>query len=214
MLIKDQMEKIYGELSLEEIPWYSEDITNSLIELIDRRWVKPCKAIDLGCGIGSYTRWFASNGFDMTGIDISVNAINYAINLSQNTGIECQFFAKNMIEKISNFDNKFDFAYDWEVLHHIYPKYRKSYIINVHRFLKSGGKYFSLCFSENEPSTFSGSGKYRTTPLGTTLYFSSENELRELFSSLFEIEEISTIEVKGRNRDHIAIKSLLKKRDA
>jgi ubiquinone/menaquinone biosynthesis C-methylase UbiE len=208
------MEMIYGELSLDKIPWFVEETPNLLIELIDKRWIKPCKAIDLGCGVGNYARWFAKNGFDMTGVDISENAIKQAINLSNDTGIKCQFVNKNMIEIISEYENLFDFAYDWEVLHHIYPENRKTYISNVHRFLRSGGKYFSLCFSDNEPITFGGSGKYRKTPIGTTLYFSSEEELRELFTPFFEIEELSTIAVKGKNRDHIAIKSLLKKKDA
>lgn len=214
MLLKDQMDKIYGELNLDEIPWFVEDPPKILVELLNAGWIQPCKAIDLGCGVGNYARWFAANGFDMTGIDLSVNAISIAINLSNDRSIKCQFFTKNMTGIISEFDNAFDFAYDWEVLHHIFPESRKTYISNVHRFLRSGGKYFSLCFSEDEPTTFSGSGKYRKTPLGTTLYFSSEQELIELFTPFFEIEELCTLEIQGKNRDHIAIKSLLKKKDA
>ena len=52
---------------------------------------------------------------------------------------------------------------------------------NVSKILTQGAWYFSVSFSETDPQ-FGGAGKFRTTPIGTTLYFSSESELRELFS--------------------------------
>ena len=107
---------------------------------------------------------------------------------------------------------KFDLAYDWELLHHIFPSDREKYINNVYRLLSPGGRYLSACFSE-ENTQFGGEGKYRTTPLNTTLYFSSESELKSLFESLFIIEELKTIEIKGKFGPHKAIYSLLKRKD-
>jgi hypothetical protein len=52
-----------------------------------------------------------------------------------------------------------------------------------------GGKYLSVCFSERNHH-FGGTGKYRETPIGTILYFSSEEELKELFSAYFKIIEV------------------------
>jgi hypothetical protein len=40
--------------------------------------------------------------------------------------------------------------------------------------------------------------------LGKILYFSSEDELRELFEPFFEIETLITIEIKGKTTTHIA----------
>jgi hypothetical protein len=80
--------------------------------------------------------------------------------------------------------------------------------------LRSGGKYFSLCFSEEEPPLFGGKGKYRKTPLGTTLYFSSERELQELFEPLFLIEQLCTIEVAGKKGPHMAVKALMSRKNA
>ena len=91
----------------------------------------------------------------------------------------------------------FDFAYDWEFLHHIFPEDRETYIRNVHKILNPGATYFSVCFSEEDPQ-FGGTGKYRKTRIGTTLYFSSESEIRELVSPYFTIRELKTIEVGGK----------------
>jgi cyclopropane fatty-acyl-phospholipid synthase-like methyltransferase len=105
----------------------------------------------------------------------------------------------------------FDFAYDWEVLHHIFPEDRGVYINNVYSILKPGATYFSVCFSENDPQ-FGGSGKYRMTQMGTTLYFSSESELRELVSPYFVIRELKTLEISGRYGPHCAVSLLSERR--
>lgn len=92
-------------------------------------------------------------------------------------------------------EGPFDFAFDWELLHHIYPGDRPCSIANVARVLVPGGKYLSVCFHEDDPQC-GGSGKYRTTQIGTVLYFSSEEELRELFSPNFIIRELRALTIR------------------
>jgi len=105
----------------------------------------------------------------------------------------------------------FDFAYDWEFLHHIFPEDRGTYIKNVHKILNPGATYFSVCFSMKDPQ-FGGSGKFRKTRIGTTLYFSSESELRELVSPYFRIRELKTIDVRAKFGPHVAISVLAERR--
>ena len=112
--------------------------------------------------------------------------------------------------KITNFLQNL-FAYDWELLHHIFPPDRDRYVANVARLLKPGGRYLSVCFSENDRG-FGGSGKYRETSLGTVLYFSSEKELEDLFSGLFTILELKTVEVQGRFDRHLAVFAFMERK--
>jgi len=51
----------------------------------------------------------------------------------------------------------------------------------------------SVCFNEQSPE-FGGPGSYRKSPGGTELYFSSQNELRELFEPYFHIIETKIIQ--------------------
>ena len=44
------MDRIYKNMPLEKIPWNSETSPEALVELVENGRVKPCKAIDLGCG--------------------------------------------------------------------------------------------------------------------------------------------------------------------
>lgn len=112
---------------------------------------------------------------------------------------------------MSEIAGAFGFALDWELLHHIFPEDRSKYVGIVARKLNPGGRYLSLCFSE-EDAQFGGAGKHRMTPLGTHLYFSSEDELRRLFEGFFEVEELKTIQVRGRSSPHSAINAFIKRR--
>jgi SAM-dependent methyltransferase len=212
MNIKQQMDHIYAKLSTEEIPWNLERPPDLLLEIVESGRILPCRAIDLGCGAGNYAVWLATKGFQMTGVDISVKALELAEQLAREKGVSCRFVAADLVEKDFALETSFDFAYDWELLHHIFPENRERYIANVHRILVKGARYFSFCFSENDPA-FGGKGKYRKTPLGTTLYFSSEKELEDLFEPLFDVEELHSVEISGKYGPHMGIKALLKKKN-
>lgn len=205
------MDRIYREMSQEAIPWNIEEPPEALIELVESGVVQPCKTVDFGCGTGNYAIYLASRGFEVTGIDISPTAIEIARKNAENNGIMCDFITADVLGDLKEAEEIFDFAYDWELLHHIFPEQRAKYVKNVSRKLHSKGRYLSLCFSEKDPQ-FGGSGKYRETPLGTNLYFSSEAELRALFEPDFQIDELKTVQVRGKYSPHQAVYALMRKR--
>jgi SAM-dependent methyltransferase len=204
------MDRLYRELPPGRIPWNSNEPPDLLVELLDSGRVEPCRAVDLGCGTGNYSCYLASRGFEVTGIDISARAVELAERKSSKMKLECNFVTADLLGDLSDYYEEFEFAFDWEVLHHIFPPRREEYILNTHRILKPGGLYFSLCFSEEDPG-FGGSGKYRNTPIGTTLYFSSEEELGALFGKYFMVHQLMTVEVPGDSSQHSAIYGLMEK---
>ena len=205
------IDSIYREMPLEKIPWNIETPPDALVELVESGKVKRCKTIDLGCGAGNYAIWLAGEGFEVTGIDVSPTAIEIAKKNAKEKGIKCNFLAADVLGDLEEVKETFDFAYDWELLHHIFPEKRIKYVENVHRMLNPRGKYFSVCFSEKN-TQFGGSGKYRETPLGTILYFSSEDELRDLFKPYFNIVELRTTEIKGKFAPHLANYAFMEKK--
>jgi len=210
--IKEQMDNIYQELSLDEIPWNLERPPGLLVELVESQWVLPCNAIDLGCGAGNYAVWLSTRGFQMTGVDVSPKALELAKSLADKNSAACRFIAADLTGELHDLDCSFDFAYDWEVLHHVFPGNRERYVDNVHRILRPGARYLSVCFSEKDTPGFGGKGKYRKTRLGTILYFSSEQELQNLFEPLFHIQELCTVEIAGKHHPHMAVKALMLKK--
>lgn len=210
-MIKDQMNKIYSTTPLEKIPWNFENPPELLTGLVEKNLIKPCKIIDLGCGVGNYIIYLATKGFDATGLDISESAIQIAQNSALGKGIKCNFIVASVMDYSVEISELFDCAYDWEVLHHIFPVDRERYIVNVSKILKPGGQYMSVCFSEDSPQ-FGGKGKFRKTPIDTELYFSSETEMRMLFEVAFDIKELKTVDIEGKFGAHRAIYAFMNKK--
>jgi len=211
VMIKEQMERIYRDIPLDKIPWNIKSPPEILVATVTTEPAKSCKVIELGCGAGNYVIHFSKLGYDCTGVDISENAIRLAGISASTAGVDCRLIVADVTGDLSKWASTFDFVYDWELLHHIFPEDREKYVEKVHRLLNAGGRYLSVCFSEKDPQ-FGGSGKYRKTPLGTVLYFSSEKEMELLFGKRFVICDLKTIDIEGKNAVHKAIYAFMKKR--
>jgi SAM-dependent methyltransferase len=105
--------------------------------------IKGAKVLDLGCGDGSTSIFFAENGAEVTAIDISEVAI-------QNLNQFCQNNRINSIKPVvcSAFDidqlGEFDFIFGSMILHHLEPFDQFAAILR--KSLASDGKCF---FYEN-----------------------------------------------------------------
>jgi len=198
------VDRIYQTMPLDNIPWNSETPPDALVNLIQNGIVQPCRTVDLGCGAGNYAIYLAGLGFDVTGVDSSPTAIKIAGKNTKKRGARCRFIVADLLGDLHEVTDTFDFAYDWEFLHHIFPEDREAYIRNVYKITNPGATYFSVCFAESDPQ-FGGSGKYRTTRIGTTLYFSSESELMDLVSPYFTIRKLKTIDVSSKFGPHRAV---------
>lgn len=197
---KEIFEKIYEKPGAV---WTRTEPPRELIELVENGKIKPCKTIDIGCGEGFYSIYLASKGFDVLGIDLSEKAIQYAKENAARRGVNVRFVAMDIAD-LNKLKEKFDFALEWGVMHHIMPPQREEYIKNVANLLNPNGKYLSVCFNEQSPE-FGGSGKkYRKSPLGTKLYYSSKSELQKMFESYFCINEARIITMTGgKGQDHV-----------
>ena len=67
----------------------------------------------------------------------------------------------------------------------------------MHRLTRPGALYFSICFAQSDPQ-FGGTGKYRNTRIGTTLYFSSDDEIWDLVGPYFTIRELRTVDILNK----------------
>jgi len=204
------IDRIYRDVPLDKIPWNCETPPEALVTLVKSGKIRPCRTVDLGCGAGNYAIYLASLGFEVIGIDSAPAAIQIAQENAQKQGVKCRFVVADLLGDLHEVNDTFDFAYDWEVMHHIFPEDRKTYVENVYKLLKPGAPYLSVCFSDEDPQ-FGGVGKFRSTRMGTTLYFSSEPELRALFSPFFAIQELKTIEIAGKYGSHRTVYALMER---
>ena len=66
------------------------------------------KMLDIACGRGRHSRFLASKGFDVTGIDISFDSIAYA---KQFEGDNLHFYQHDM--RLPSWINYFDYAFNF-----------------------------------------------------------------------------------------------------
>jgi ubiquinone/menaquinone biosynthesis C-methylase UbiE len=96
--------------------------------------------LDLGCGAGENSVYFALRGADCVASDYSPGMVEVALQLAAANGVKIQGRVINAMA-IDYPDNSFDIVYAANLLHHI-PDPLVT-IAEIHRILKPGGK---MCF--------------------------------------------------------------------
>ena len=116
------IDRIYRKIPLDNIPWNSETPPDALVRLVQDGKVRPCRTVDLGCGAGNYAIYLAGLGFEVTGVDSSPTAITIAKEHAEKRRARCRFIVADLLGGLQEVTGMFDFAYDWEFLHHIFPE--------------------------------------------------------------------------------------------
>lgn len=117
------------------------------LDFLDDIWIKKYsdifnkipkgKALDLGCGLGQYTKFMMDNGFEVTSIDISEEALEKLKDLVPNANTK----QHDMSQKLPFEDNEFELIIANLSIHYFDEKTTKSLLNEIKRILKPGG-YF------------------------------------------------------------------------
>jgi ubiquinone/menaquinone biosynthesis C-methylase UbiE len=130
---------------LNKPPWDSGISPPELFEFIQTH--PAGRAIDLGCGTGTNVITLAKAGWQVTGIDFAICAIQIAKRKFKNAGIA----ANLMVGDVTNFktDLQFDLALDLGCFHGI--KDKPAYLDQLTRILATGGFWLMYGFFKTAP---------------------------------------------------------------
>ena len=101
------------------------------------------KLLDLGCGVGQYSAYFASKGFDVTAGDISERALDYLA--EKHPSIKTVRI--DMTEPLPFDNNSFDIVFANLSIHFFSEKDTRALIAEIKRILKDGGIFIGSCNS-------------------------------------------------------------------
>jgi len=183
----NEWDQIYRKYPLNTLGWELGKPRPILVEFVEKGLVKKGKALDLCCGAGTNTVYLAQNGFEVTGIDISPTALEYAKAKAKKADVAINFSVENFVE-LPFKDEAFDFVFDMGCFHHVEPEDRQRFIQGVSRVLKQGGMYMLTCFS------------YRNGPAWNHF---TKKQLIQLFSGHFAVglvRHFSSVEGDGVTR--------------
>jgi len=157
-------------------PWDIGHPQPAFQALIENGETRPGRALDIGCGTGDNAIMLAMSGCDVTGIDLARDAISNAKTKAIECHVKVNFVIGNVLQMERLFmEDEFDIVIDSGLFHVVTDEERPVFARQVHRVLKTGGKYFMLCFSDREP------GEYEL-PRRV-----SKTEIESTFSPLFNI---------------------------
>jgi len=134
------------------------------------------RVLDVGCGTGEHVLMAADAGCEAVGIDIASSAIRLARAKASERGIPARFIVGDA-RSLTSLGEQFDVVLDCGLFHVFDDEDRAPFVASLASVIRPGGRYFMLCFSENEPP---GWGPRRIT----------ENEIREAFADGWNVDAI------------------------
>lgn len=160
-----------------ELPWDVGTPDDHLVSLIGSGAVKPCRAIEVGCGTGTNALWLGQQGFDVVGVDLSPRAIERA-RAKAGDPAPCRFEALDFLHAAPP-DGPYGFAFDRGCLHVFDdPADRARFASRIAALLAPGGLWLSLIGStEGGPRD---SGPPRRTARDVVDALEPSLEIREL----------------------------------
>jgi len=166
-----------------DTPWDIGKPDFNLVEVVTRKPVLSCKALDIGCGTGDNAIWLAQNGFKVTGTDTSDIALEKAKEKASKANVECNFMLADFLEdKIGG--ARFGFAFDRGCFHSFSSdNERKKFARNVAAHLEEAGLWLTLVGNADEDRK--GPGPPQRTAADIVLAVEPYFEVLALISSHF-----------------------------
>jgi SAM-dependent methyltransferase len=139
------------------------------------------RVFDVGCGTGEHVLLAAEVGCEAMGMDIAPSAIRLAEAKAAERRLPARFIVGDARE-LRSLGEQFDIVLDCGLFHVFDNEDRSRFVDSLAEAVRPGGRYFMLCFSEEEPA---GWGPRRVT----------EAEIRALFMNGWEVETIERTEL-------------------
>lgn len=188
---------------LGPLQWESENPVRALVELFHRPDFRPHTVLELGCGDGVNAVFMASQGCEVTAVDLSATALEMARAKQREAGVEVDWVEGDAFE-LDVGDQPYDLVFDRGMLHHL-PVFRfEDYKDLVAERLAPGGHLHLICHHVSTRPTVALDATYGgalgkllgvlTGPLVETGCGFTDEELRQIFADRFEIESIDQID--------------------
>lgn len=127
-----------------DTPWEIHRPDRNLVDFVSGLGLGAGAAIDLGCGTGDNCVWLASQGFRVTGCDLSDLALQHAEKKARRAGVRCVFQQMDFLQALPP-GGPFALAFDRGCFHSVAEgEARCRFAARVAEILEPGGQWLSL----------------------------------------------------------------------
>ncbi|NMA09516.1 MAG: class I SAM-dependent methyltransferase [Methanomicrobiales archaeon] len=167
---------IFDSAYLGTPPWEIGRPQKAFVELA-RAGEVVGSVLDVGCGTGDHVLFFAEEGHEVLGIDTAALAIGKAEEKAAARGLAARFLVRDALDLVG-LNRKFDTVIDSGFFHVLSDEDRPFFAMSLVTVLAPGGRYFTLCFGDQNPGDY---------PLPRRI---REREIRETFRDGWHINYI------------------------
>lgn len=170
---------------------------NSAVKEYNKTHTEKQKLLELGFGSGINLLHGAIQGYDVYGIDISEDAINYAKNLFQKNNMHASFYNAST-DNMPFEDNFFDVIMESGLLVCLDKNQYLNTISEIQRILKKDGLCYVSCYGESDMRILNACPKinddfmvkynYKNSELYINKY--SVNDVLNIFKKDFELVDL------------------------
>ena len=190
-----------------DTPWDSGEPSKELERILNEGSVRPCRALELGCGTGTNAVFLAGRGFDMTATDLVPLALDAARQRAEQAGASVRFFEADFFA-LPDIGPPFPFVFDRGLYHVLRNVNVVRYCEIVANLTEPGGLYLTLAGNANEPNPPEG-GPPRVHAHDICQELGSHLELVQLREFRFD-----GVRVQGRDIRPLAWSALLRRKRA
>ena len=158
----------------EDLPWYRDYTPKFLTEALQQKEA-PAKALDVGCGTGTYSVMMAQNGYEVTGIDFVEAALEMARDRATAAEVSIAFEQADVCAYTPQ--ESFDLVLDSGCLHSLSDKHK--YRQNLLSWLRPGGQFILVHFNKRH--------FFDWRPMGPSRW--KQAQLEEFLGAEFQLKE-------------------------
>jgi len=136
--------------------WTDNRIPKELKEIVELH--NPKTSLELGCGLGIFSSFMASQGIKATGVDFSSVAIEKANKRVANNTDKPEYIVGD-VTNLKKIHDQFDVSFDVGCFHCLDKEGQKKYVSEIYRLLKPGATLLIWAL-DTSPSDIKLSPKY------------------------------------------------------
>lgn len=159
--------------------WDTGRPSTELKRLFEQKVLGPGRALELGCGTGVNSVYLASQGCDVTAIDLAPTALQAAKERAREAGVQVRWIQADVLAPPPL--ETFDLIFDRGCYHGVRRQSAAGYVETVKKLCRSGGHVLIIAGNANEPGPAYGPPRV------------DETDLVKDFAGAFDFERLQEI---------------------
>jgi len=143
--------------------WDTGRPSTELQRMVEQGILQPGRVVELGCGTGVNAVYLASQGFDVTAIDLSPTALETARKRAEEAGVTVNWIQADVLNPPAL--GSFDLIFDRGCYHGVRRIDAAGYVRTVKSFIRPGGNVLIIAGNANQPEPHSGPPRVTETEL-------------------------------------------------